>query len=604
MTISGVSPSLAQLIQSTQDINTQLDDLQRQLGSGQKADNYAGLGSQSGIAVSLNAQLAALGSFDTTMTNVGTTISLQQQVLQQIGSVGSSVQTAVATPSFSLDNTGQTPTQESAVSQLDQVVGLLNSEGGNGYLFSGNAVNQPSVASADDILNGNGTQAGLKQVIAEHLQADQGSNGLCRLVIPVPAPASTVVSVAEDAAGSPFGLKLGSVNSSLTGATVTPAGPPQSYSIDLGATNPNAGDTISFTFNLPDGTTQTLQLQAISSGSPGPNQFVIGATSDVTAANLQAALAAGVTQIGQTTLPSASAVAAANNFFDQPPMRVSGTPATATALVAGTSANTVSWYTGGTTAATLTASGGAAIAAGTAGTFDITSAGVNSGNPVAVTVANGDSLATVVTKINTALGAGSDVQASLSGGQIVLTSASGNNITVADAAGNLAGTTAALGFTNATFSMAVRSTATARIDPSTTISYGTQANEQGIRSIVQSIATLAATTYSASDPNAATSYADLNQRLYSALAVPPGTQGITAIEASLSNAQVLMASTQSQHQQTENTLTNMLQSIEGVDQNTIGAEILSLQTSLSATLSTTARMAQLNLATYLAPVTG
>ena len=94
MTISGVSPSLAPLIQSTQDINNQLDDLQRQLGSGQKADNYAGLGSQSGIAVSLNAQLAALGSFDTTMTNVGTTINLQQQVLQQIGSVGSSVQTA------------------------------------------------------------------------------------------------------------------------------------------------------------------------------------------------------------------------------------------------------------------------------------------------------------------------------------------------------------------------------------------------------------------------------------------------------------------------------------------------------------------------------
>ncbi len=190
MTISGVSPSLAPLIQSTQDINTQLDDLQRQLGSGQKADNYAGLGSQSGIAVSLNAQLAALSSFDTTMTNVGTTISLQQQVLQQIGSVGSSVQTSMATPSFSIDNTGQTPTQETAVSQLDQVVGLLNSEGGNGYLFSGNAVNQPSVASADDILNGNGTQAGLKQVVAERLQADQGSNGLAGWSFQCPRPAA------------------------------------------------------------------------------------------------------------------------------------------------------------------------------------------------------------------------------------------------------------------------------------------------------------------------------------------------------------------------------------------------------------------------------
>ena len=150
----------------------------------------------------------------------------------------------------------------------------------------------------------------------------------------------------------------------------------------------------------------------------------------------------------------------------------------------------------------------------------------------------------------------------------------------------------------------IRSTATARIDSTTAISYGTQANEQGIRSIVQSIATLAATTYSASDPNASASYTALNQRVYTALAVPPGVQGINDIAASLSNAQVIMQATQSQHQQTTNVLTDLLQSIEGVDQNTIGAEILSLQSSLSATLSTTARMAQLNLVTYLSPVTG
>ena len=45
-------------------------------------------------------------------------------------------------------------------------------------------MNQPSVASTNDILNGNGTQAGLTQVIAERQQADLGANGLGRLVIP------------------------------------------------------------------------------------------------------------------------------------------------------------------------------------------------------------------------------------------------------------------------------------------------------------------------------------------------------------------------------------------------------------------------------------
>src|SRR4029077_17707779 len=42
-----------------------------------------------------------------------------------------------------------------------------------------------------------------------------------------------------------------------------------------------------------------------------------------------------------------SAIAAANDFFNSnPPLRVSGAPATSTSLVAGTPADTVFWYTG------------------------------------------------------------------------------------------------------------------------------------------------------------------------------------------------------------------------------------------------------------------
>ena len=54
-----------------------------------------------------------------------------------------------------------------------------------------------------------------------------------------------------------------------------------------------------------------------------------------------------VGNLAQTALPAASAIAAADDFFTQnPPLRVNGTPATATSLVAGTPANTVFWYTG------------------------------------------------------------------------------------------------------------------------------------------------------------------------------------------------------------------------------------------------------------------
>ncbi len=501
MAISGVSSNIAPLIQSALDINKQLDDLQRQLGSGQKADTYAGLGSQSGIAVALNAQLAAITSFNDTIANVGTTISLQQVALQQIGRISNLVQSSTTQASFAIDGTGQTTSQKTAQNQLDQILSLLNTPGTNGYMFSGSGLDQPAVDTTDHILNGNGAQAGLKQVIAERNLADLGADGLGRLVIPPAVGAA--ISVTEDAASSPFGLKLAGVNSTLTGATVTgPSGSPAAISVNLGVTNPNDGDTITFTFALPDGTSQTLRLQATTSAPPGSNQFTIGATPAATAANLQAALTAGVSQIGSTSLSAASAMAASNDFFDDPPQRVSGSPATATALVDGTSANTVFWYTG------------------------------------------------------------------------------------EDGSGS------------------ARSTATARIDPSTTISYGTRANEQGIRWIVQNVAALAATTYSVSDPNASASYTALNQRVFTALGVPAGVQNITDIESSLANAQTAMVSTKSQHQQTVNMLTTMQQSIEGVDTTEVGTQILSLQTRLSASLSTTARLASLNLINYLSPVSG
>ena len=43
----------------------------------------------------------------------------------------------------------------------------------------------------------------------------------------------------------------------------------------------------------------------------------------------------------------------------------------------------------------------------------------------------------------------------------------------------------------------------------------------------------------------------------------------------------------------------MLQHIEGVSTDQIGAQILALQTSLQASLSTTARLSQLSLVNYL-----
>ena len=501
MSITGPGSIAAASITAQNNMFKQLDTLSQQLGTGQAATTYSGLGSQAGLALGLSAQLSAINGYSSTATTVNTTLTLAQSVLTQIGDAGSAVQQSVnQQAAFALDNNGQTATQASAASYLDQILSLLNTQVGNNYIFSGSAVNQPSVASTSDILNGNGAQIGLTQVISQRQQADEGVGGLGRLTIT--APSASSVSIAQDS--SPFGFKLAGVNSSLTGATVTgPAGTPPAISVDLTG-NPNDGDTIQFSLTLPDGSTQTISLQATTASPPGANQFTIGATPSDTAANLQAALTSAVGNLAQTALPAASAVAAANNFFtSDPPQLVDGPPYdTASALVNGTPADVVFWYTGEN------------------------------------------------------------------------------------------GSTPAL------------QTATAQVGPSMTVAYGMRANEQAISSLVANVAALAATTFSPSDPNAQASYQALCQTVQTNLDGAPGTQTISDIEANLANAQTAVSNATTINTQTQSTLQDTLQGIEGVNQNQIGEDILTLQNQLSASMSVTARLAQMSLVNYLAPVTG
>ena len=503
MSITGPGSITAANIQAVNNMNNQLNTLSEELGTGQAAQTYSGLGSQAGLALALNEQLSAITGYSNTATTVGTTLNVAQSVLTQLGSTETAVQQSINEQgAFTLNSNGQTSIQAAAVTQLDSILSLLNTQVGSNYIFSGSATTQQSVASTNSILNGNGAQAGLSQVITERQQADAGS-GLGRLLIPATGGGS-VVTVGEDVAGSPFGFKLASVNSTLTGAAVTgPSGSPKSISVDLTAATPNPGNSIQFNFTLPDGTSQNVTLQATANSPPGANQFTIGATPGATATNLQAALTTAVGNLAQTALPAASAIAAANNFFSSnPPLRVSGTPATATALVAGTPANTVFWYTG-------------------------------------------ESGATPP-----------------------------------------------------------RQTATAQVGPGTTIAYGMRASEQAISTLVANVAALAATTYAPGNANAQASYDALSQKVTANLDPQSGVQQISDMEADLASAQTTMSNAGTLNTQTQSTLTDMMQNIDGVNQNQIGEQILTLQNSLSASLSVTARLAQLSLVNFLAPSTG
>src|SRR5436190_14202039 len=281
MAVTGIGGASALTLQSISDMRIKLDDLQRQLGSGQKTTTYAGLGLDAGLTVGLRTQLNAIAGYQSTITQVGVRLDLMQTALSQFSAVSQQSKSSIVQSQYRLAGGTQTQDQKNTVNMLDSLVGVLNTAADGRYLFSGRTVDQEPVASTDQILNGSGVQAGLKQVIDERRQADLGTAGLGRVTIGSGlAPSS--VSLTDDA--SPFGFKLVGATTAISGAIVTPpAGVPATMEVDLGATNPNPGDTIKFSFTLPDGSNQDLTMTATTASPPGAGQFTIGLTSTDTA---------------------------------------------------------------------------------------------------------------------------------------------------------------------------------------------------------------------------------------------------------------------------------------------------------------------------------
>ena len=637
--------------QAVLNLNNQLTNLSTQLATGEKSTTYSGMGSGESFAIAARSQLSNISAFSTTITNVNTSINAANTALQSLSSISTTVQSDAASTPQDINSTGQTIGQQNALTELSSMVGILNTQAGDRFLFSGSAINTPAVADATAILNGSGTQAGLKQVIAERAAAD-GTTGLGRLTISTPtttgtAPATTTsFSVAEDAAGSPFGLKLSSVTSSLTGTTVTgPSGSPAAVSFSFGSTNPNPGDAVTLSFNLPDGTTSSVTLTA-SSTTPAPaNNFAIGATPAATAANLNAALNTAIGTVANTDLVAASAVAAGNDFFD-PSSSAVGSVATNQQTPAApiTSATALSGSAGSNSLTTGFQNGDAITVDGTTITFSnnptsLTGPSYNI-NPASGTVGN---LLSAIDSIT-----GTSTPSSIDGGAITLNTpnAASFSITASSSDPNAQAALGALGFgsgnanttTNASgttisapqpplrvpspaatattlvngsadtvawytgnSSADPRSSSNAQIDSGITVNYGAQANEQAIRQQLQGVAVFAAVTFSPTATNSSAQAAALSSRIATNLTSQPGQQTIADIQTDFAAAQTQMQAATARQTQTQTQLQNLVDSTETISTDQVASQILQLQTTLSASYQTTSILAGLSLTKFLVP---
>jgi hypothetical protein len=627
MSISSINYGSSVLGAQIRNINQQLTDLSTQLSTGKLSQNYSGMGTNEGFAIAGRSQLSNIAAYTDTMTNVNVSINLANTALQSLTTIRNTVQTGSATTAQDLNVNGQTVAQNTAAAQFGSMVGVLNTQSGNRYLFSGTAFNTQPVANAGDIINGTTTQAGLKTVMAERRAADLGANGMGRLVQTQPTASS--VQVSEDVAGSPFGLKIAAVSSTLTGATVTgPSGSPVSFSVDLNGVNPSNGDKLSVQFTLPDGSTEQIDLTA-SSATPTPvGSFAIDASVPVnpnnTAANLNTALNTAISKLANTSLVAASAVTAGDNFFN--------TASSAAGTAVNNQAATPAPITGATTLSGASPSdsispgfvaGDSITVNGTTLTFVASGA---TGNQLNV----GDSIQTLMSKIDAITG--TSKPSTIHGGSITIRTddAASLNITSSNS-----GAMNSLGFSSTPVTAtqpplrvgsspassattlvngsastvkwytgndgpgSPRSTAAARVDDSVTVQYGAQANEDAIRKQLQAVAVFGTFSTSPTGQYAGGQVAALSLRTTQALTKQPGEQKIEDIQTDLAMAQNTMKDAGTRQTQAKAQLQSIIDQAESASPDQVASQLLSLQNALQASYQITSNLAQLSLVKFL-----
>jgi hypothetical protein len=624
MSIDGVSGRTSYIGTSIINMRSQLNDLTTQLATGRVATTYAGQGADRGFALSLRSQVSSINSYSDTANNINTRLGVANLALQGLSDIGTQVKKAATTATLVLNNNGQTSGQITAQAAFSNAVSVLNSQSGDRYLFSGRATDTAATVPADVMLNGTATQAGLTQLISERKQADQGVNNMGRLTVSSPPPTTTVTSIAED--GSAFGLKLLSVQSSLTGgaAVTQPTGSPPSATVDLGAVNPSDGDKIKFNFTLPDGTTEAVELTATTTNPPPAGSFLIGVDTTATTANLQAALTSGIQKLSDTSLVAASAIAASNNFFN-PVATVTGAAVnnqnTPAAPISGATA--LSGAAGTDSLSSSFAAGDTITVNGTPITFVASGA---TGNQVNIT----DNIQTLLSKIDQITGTSNP--STISNGAISIHGADGANLSITSSntaalgalgiAANSAAAPAPLRVGGSPLNTAMslvagtpantvswytgengpgsaRGTAVAQVDQGITVQYGARANEQAFRYLLQNVAVYAAVTTNASNPNASAQVTALSERISANLAPQTGQEQIQDVQAEFAGTQTAIKAATDRQTQLKGMAQTMLDQIEGVNQDEVATKILALQTSLQASYQTTSMLYQTTLLKYL-----
>jgi flagellin-like hook-associated protein FlgL len=146
-----------------------------------------------------------------------------------------------------------------------------------------------------------------------------------------------------------------------------------------------------------------------------------------------------------------------------------------------------------------------------------------------------------------------------------------------------------------------RATVKAKIDDTSTIAYGAQANESGTVAMVRSLAVLSIQNFTDTDQTSKDRFDAVATRNYERLSESHNNEpgSIEMMAAQLGNAKASVATIGDRQTSYKEQLSGMLSDLETVQPEAVAMEMLALQTRLQASYQATTLIAQLSLVNYL-----
>ncbi len=612
MIISNSMFPITTAFKSVTNMQARMENLQVQLSTGKKNQTLSQLGNDRSFDITIRNRQSRIEAFQSNISIINLRLDFLSNTIERLDELEAESRGAVASGGIGSNGSNMITTQTLANSRFDEVITLLNSEVNGRYLFGGSFSDKPPVASFDAIMNGKDGRDGFKTIVGERKLADAGIDGKGRLVH------STVPAITS----SNFG---GNVDGSelLSDA-------------EIGFAN---GET----FSLSGGGFAPVNISFTNSGGA-----TSGASLDVNAANVNDFVAEINAQAGATIaqIENGEIIIRADNLTDS--ITVGGT-ATTGMNNASPSLDTIQIYEDGShpfgyKLSTLSSTSSAlnlTSPSGTPASLKVQfSAPMNVGEKISigVTLPDGDNYTIEFTAVNGApanrgefsIDSDMTIMAAnfsqaindelLALKNTVLEASStyaaadnffnghGENVMRVDGPPFESATNLVAANANDTIfwysgedSANARQTVRGRVDESTLVNYGVQANESGLLELVRALGALSVEDYPSGDNSANERFEFMTSKQLVRLSEEnnstPGSIELISLE--LGIAKATTGSAKERHTNYQVQLANMLAEIEEAPIEEVAMEILAIQTRLQASYQTMSAVSQLTLVNYI-----